>query len=54
MVKTLQQLELRESEHYTPDWWDVNYYADKDFVLQVTVTLTFDLLTPKSKGIIYG
>ena len=28
--------------------------SGKDFMLQVTVTLTLDLLTPKSIGIIYG
>jgi len=30
-----------------------SYSAETDFILRVTVTLTFDLLTPKSIGVFY-
>ena len=30
------------------------YWAETDFTLRVTVTLTFDLLTPKSIGVFYS
>jgi len=45
---------LRQQLWYPQAYKLSNYWADKDFMRQVTVTLTFDLLTPKSIGISNG